>query len=101
VASVALFWSLLASYYRGASRGTARLANAAALAVAYALFAAMVVVAHRLLVRPPAEAGSGPTVARRRVLVATMPARRRGVRDVVFRGVDGYTDTFPLAKAKD
>ncbi len=70
VASVAIFWPLLASYYRGAPRGTARLANATGLLVAYALFAVAVVVTHRLLVRPPAAAGSGPTVARRRVLVA-------------------------------
>ncbi len=70
VASVAAFWPLLASYYRGAPRGTARLANASALLVAYAVFAVALVVGHRLLVRPPAQAGSGPTVPRRRVLVA-------------------------------
>ncbi len=63
------FWPLLAGYYRGAPRGTARLANAAGLLVAYVIFA-VVVVAHRLLVRPPVTAGTGPAVARRRVLVA-------------------------------
>jgi len=70
VASVAAFWPLLASYYRGAPRGTARLANAAALLVAYVVFAVAVVVVHRLLVHPPVVASAGPTVGRRRVLVA-------------------------------
>ncbi len=41
VISVAAFWPLLASYYRGEARATARLANAAALLFAYAMRAAL------------------------------------------------------------
>ncbi len=69
VISVAVFWPLLASYYRGEARGTARLANAAALLFAYGVFAAGLVVTYRLLVRRPDEViATGEPVGRRALL---------------------------------
>jgi len=68
VISVAAFWPLLSSYYRGEARGTARLGNATALAFAYLVFACGLVLAYRLLVRRPAGDGAGVPVGRREVL---------------------------------
>ena len=68
VISVAAFWPLLASYYRGSARSTARVANAAALLFAYTVFAAALVGTYRLLVRPPAEVSTGRPVGRRALL---------------------------------
>ena len=68
VISVAAFWPLLASYYRGEAHATARLANAAALLFAYA-YAAGLVVAYRLLVRRPEQViATGEPVGRRALL---------------------------------
>jgi len=66
--SVALFWPLLSSYYRGAVPATARVANSAGLFLAFAVYAATLVIAHRLVVRSPAEPGPGRTVGRRAFL---------------------------------
>ncbi len=68
VISVAVFWPLLSSYYRGAARSTARVGNAAALAFAYLVFAGGLVLTYRLLVRRPAREGVGVAVGRREVL---------------------------------
>ncbi len=68
IVSVALFWPLLSSYYRGDARSTARVANAGALLFAYVVFAAGVVLAYRLLVRRPAGEGVGVPVGRRELL---------------------------------
>lgn len=68
VISVAVFWPLLASYYRGEPRSTARLANAAALLFSYALYAAGLVAVYRQLVRPPVDAATGTPVGRRALL---------------------------------
>ncbi|MGI9032165.1 MAG: molybdopterin-dependent oxidoreductase [Acidimicrobiales bacterium] len=70
--SVAAFWPLLASYYRGAPRGSARLANAGWLLFAYAVFAATLIGAYRLLTARPAAgvapSASGAGLGRRAVL---------------------------------
>lgn len=67
--SVAAFWPLLSSYYRGAPRGTARLANAGWLLFSYVVFAAVLILAHRLLApRPATTASSGQPVGRRALL---------------------------------
>ncbi len=68
VVSVAAFWPLLSSYYRGAPRGTARVANAGWLLFAYAFFAASLVVAYRLLAPRPAEVSENSPVGRRALL---------------------------------
>ncbi len=66
--SVGAFWPLLDTYYRGAAGGTARLANIAALLLAYAAYAVAVVVAYRLLVRQPDEVAVGRPIGRRALL---------------------------------
>ena len=66
--SVALFWPLLSSYYRGAVPATARVANSAGLFLSFAVYAATLVIAYRLVVRAPAESGPGRTVGRRAFL---------------------------------
>ncbi|MDQ3575464.1 MAG: hypothetical protein M3404_11195 [Actinomycetota bacterium] len=67
--SVAAFWPLLASYYRGEARSTARLANATALLFAYAVYAAGLVTVYRLLIRRPEQVvATGEPVGRRALL---------------------------------
>jgi len=61
--SVAAFWPLLASYYRGAPRGTARVANAGWLLFAYSVFAATLIGAYRLLAFKPVGTPGTPAVA--------------------------------------
>ena len=66
--SVALFWPLLASHYRGAVPATARVANSAGLFLSLAVYTGTLMVAYRFVAREPAESGRERAVGRRAFL---------------------------------